>query len=80
MGQTQIKLSYSVVKDMYTNFWHHEIPTKELIRQFLKDKQQVVSYMRDLVQDIESEGEDGDIDMSSYKKGVLELGNLMISS
>jgi len=76
MGQTQIKLSYSVVKDMYNNVWHHELSKKQIITQLLKSKSQIISYMEDLVHDIRIVGNDHD--MSSYKKGVKELAQVIL--
>ena len=66
-----MKLSYSVVKDLFGNLHSFDIPMKELIRKFLKDKPAIKSYMEDLVTDICIV--DGDIDMTSYKKGLVEF-------
>jgi hypothetical protein len=70
--EAQVKISYSVIKDMYNNFWHHELSKKELVRKFLQDKKAIASYIEDLKHDIKIVG--SDMDMTSYKKGVEELG------
>jgi hypothetical protein len=66
-----MKLSYSVVKDLYNNLHSFDIPMKELVKKFLKDKVAIKSYMEDLTHDIVIA--DGDIDMTSYKKALVEF-------
>ena len=73
--KAQVKLSYSVVKDMYSNFWHHELSMKELVTKFLQDKKAIANYIEDLKHDIKVVG--SDMDMTSYKKGVKELEVLL---
>lgn len=68
------RLSYSVVKDMYSNFWHHEMSKKDMVLQFLRDPQQIGSYIEDLENDLFFCQHDG-IDLTSYSKGVEELSN-----
>jgi len=77
--KTEIKLSYSVVKDMYCNLWHHEMTKKELIRKFLNDKQAIISYIEVLEHDIslaDSEEERNEM-FGSYILGVKELRKII---
>ncbi len=63
-------LSYSVVKDIYSNLHTFE-SMKELVKRFLKDKPAIRDYMEDLKHDIKVV--DGDMPMTSYKKGLVEF-------
>jgi len=66
-----MKISFSVIKDLYANFHSFEFTLKELVQHFLRDKKAILSYVEDLKHDIKVV--DGDMDMISYEKGVVEL-------
>lgn len=72
-----MKISFSVIKDLFTNLHSFDIPMKELIRKFLKDKEAMLSYVEDLKHDVDICGED--FDNASYKKGIEELTKLALS-
>jgi hypothetical protein len=68
-----MRISYSVVKDLYSNFnpVFEGDNIKEVIQNFLKNKVAIKSYVETLQFDIDLVGDS--FDMSSYKKGVIEL-------
>lgn len=72
-----MKISLSVIKDLYTNLHSFDLTMKELIRKFLKDKVAIQSYVEDLKHDVEMIADD--FDTTSYKKGIAELTALSLA-
>ena len=73
-----MKISFSVVKDLYTNLHSFDLTMKELVREFLKDKEAIISCVEDLKHDLKVIGDD-DFDTTSYKKGIEELTALSLT-
>lgn len=72
-----MKISFSVIKDLYINLHSFDLTMKELIKKFLKDKVAIQSYVEDLKYDIEMIADE--FDTTSYKKGIIELTALSLT-
>ena len=62
------KLSYTTVKDLFTNLFPSN---KETVRAFLNDKKDIALYIEDLKFDIALS--EGILNMDDYRKAVKEL-------
>ena len=70
-----MKLSYSVIKLLFINLHSFDIPMKELIRLFLKDKPAIKIYIETLEHDIDVIGDD--FETAHLHKSVKELSSLL---
>jgi len=70
-----MKLSYSVIKLLFINLHSFDIPMKELIKQFLRDKPAIKSYIETLQHDIDVIGDD--FETTHLHKSIKELSSLL---